>query len=361
MNLSQLMEAELPPIDYVVKDLLTPGCVMLAAKPKVGKSGFVLRLAIEVASGRPFLGRFDTKPSEVLYIAYEDEAPTIQERARQQLQQLGLRAPARLEVQHRWPSGPAGYQLLDEVIEDYAGDLRLIIVDDLRHFDPLVRSYGRDNKLIERIDAIGLAKGVCILVILHQGKGRVGNTRNWSWTDRIQGSGTGAARIIMGLEREEDATEGLLRTTGKAVPEHAIPLSWDGPSGLWEVLTEESRPELTAKQREVVEAVAKYPGRKAHELARLGGFDFEALRQLLRRMAALGHLRAIERRYWPASEGVQPWATEAEQTSIDGITSVDGRAVHCSLPEEEPWPENIPLMAADSGIEEWARARGVVA
>lgn len=360
-QLAQLTEAELPEIKYVVKDLLTPGCVLIAAKPKVGKSGAMAELAICVASGHRFLEHFDTVPGEVVMIAFEDEAPTLRKRITKQCELMGIRVPDKLEIMFGFPKAQeGGNQKLEEIIEDYAGDLKLVIIDDLRHFNPMRRSYNHDNDLIEHIDRIGLKYGVCVAVVNHQGKGRVGNNINWDWMDRIQGSGTGAARIIIGLEREDGHQDGVLRVTGKAVPNQAIPLLYEGDSGFWRAQTTESDAQLTTKQAEVYAAVQKWPGRKAHELARLLKWDFEALRQLLRFMAGKGLVSAVERRYYATPSQVMPWVTEPEQIDLH-IVPVDGRVVAMALPAADRVIGEVPMLARDEAQEEWIRRHGGVA
>ena len=74
----QLME--IPPIRWIIKDLLPEGLAILAGSPKVGKSWFAQNIGISVANGAKALGYFDTEKSSVLYIALEDNFRRIQDR-----------------------------------------------------------------------------------------------------------------------------------------------------------------------------------------------------------------------------------------------------------------------------------------
>ncbi len=74
----QLMK--IPPIRWIIKDLLPEGLAILAGSPKVGKSWFAQNIGISVANGTKALGYFDTEKSSVLYIALEDNFRRIQDR-----------------------------------------------------------------------------------------------------------------------------------------------------------------------------------------------------------------------------------------------------------------------------------------
>lgn len=67
----ELLESDLPPVEYIVDVIIAKGLIILSAKSKIGKSWFALQLAAAVASGRKFLG-FETKQGGVLYIDLEN-------------------------------------------------------------------------------------------------------------------------------------------------------------------------------------------------------------------------------------------------------------------------------------------------
>lgn len=356
MNLNQLMRADVPDIRYVVPGLLSPGCALMAAKPKVGKSGFVQQLAVCVASGVGFLDYEPSPPMPVFQIAFEDELSTLRKRARLQMLRLGVRPSSNLEITTEFPKAEnGGFERLEEIIEDwFSGETGLLIVDDLRHFKPLVRSYNRDNDTIERIDRIGIEAGICIVVVNHQGKGRTSNNRNWDWLDRIQGSGTGAARQIMALEREVAEPNGLFRATGKGIAEVCKEVDYDGESGFWSVRAE--APELTEKQNALLDAIRTAPGMKARQIADRVGGDFEAVRQMLRRMGKAGNLRVDDRRYY-VSEPVQPATTAATQIDLGEIVPVDGHTVAVHGFAATDGYHGVPLTALDGRQAKWLADR----
>ena len=71
VDVSELQDKMLPPMKWLIDDLLpVGGVVMLSAKPKMGKSFLAIQLALSVASGDKFLG-FQARKHEVLYIDLE--------------------------------------------------------------------------------------------------------------------------------------------------------------------------------------------------------------------------------------------------------------------------------------------------
>ena len=76
---ASLQRLKLPPIKWIVPDLLPAGITVLAGSPKSGKSWLALDLALSVASGAEFLGQ-DTQGGDVLYYALEDSVTRLQGR-----------------------------------------------------------------------------------------------------------------------------------------------------------------------------------------------------------------------------------------------------------------------------------------
>ena len=72
---SELSEADMPPIDWLVPGLIGSGLIMLAAGPKIGKSWLALQLAVAAATGSTVLGDTRMEQRPVLYIALDDKGP----------------------------------------------------------------------------------------------------------------------------------------------------------------------------------------------------------------------------------------------------------------------------------------------
>jgi RecA-family ATPase len=89
---AELMAMELPPVRWVIPDILPEGVTFLAGKPKMGKSWMALGLGIAVATGGVALGTKQVEQGEVLYLALEDNRRRIHNRLNKLLS--GRTAPA---------------------------------------------------------------------------------------------------------------------------------------------------------------------------------------------------------------------------------------------------------------------------
>ena len=79
MDGESLMNTVLPPIRFVISQLLPQGLHVLAGAPKVGKSWLSLWLCLQVAKGEPAWD-FSTTKGDVLYLCLEDSYSRIQNR-----------------------------------------------------------------------------------------------------------------------------------------------------------------------------------------------------------------------------------------------------------------------------------------
>jgi RecA-family ATPase len=71
----------LPPVRWIVQDIIPEGLTLLAAKAKKGKSTMMLHVGLSVALGAKALGMLQTEKCGVLYLALEgDMLPTPKRR-----------------------------------------------------------------------------------------------------------------------------------------------------------------------------------------------------------------------------------------------------------------------------------------
>jgi hypothetical protein len=68
---AELMAMDLPPVRWVVPDILPEGVTLLAGKVKMGKSWMCLGLCVAVGSGGVALGTRRVEQGEVLYLALD--------------------------------------------------------------------------------------------------------------------------------------------------------------------------------------------------------------------------------------------------------------------------------------------------
>lgn len=76
----ELLVATYEQPSWYVKGLLGPGCYILASKPKVGKSIFILQLGVALVSGQEFLEAFEVCRANACLLELEDGLKRAQQR-----------------------------------------------------------------------------------------------------------------------------------------------------------------------------------------------------------------------------------------------------------------------------------------
>lgn len=96
ISAEELLSTPLPPVKWIIPDLLPAGLALFAGPSKAGKSWLTLWLCLQVAQGKPMRGR-EIEPHTVLYLSLEDTFNRLQKRL---LQLVGSEeAPERLVMQ----------------------------------------------------------------------------------------------------------------------------------------------------------------------------------------------------------------------------------------------------------------------
>lgn len=115
-------------------ELLYPGAFLIVGRPKVGKSWFLMQLALSAAESRPFLGFQCVTPGEVLVILAEDDDSRVKSRLQHMgyvnfpgnvsfITQQGFMALAKQYAPHM-----TFEQFLDQYLEGHPG-VRYVFVD----------------------------------------------------------------------------------------------------------------------------------------------------------------------------------------------------------------------------------------
>ena len=121
---AELYDKQYPPREFIVDGLVKRGdLVLLAGRPKSGKSWLLLQLAQAVDTGARFLGR-ETARAKVLFIALEDGERRVHER----LHIRGWRPAEAHFAFDLFPLGGAGLQQLKYAAQAFD----VVIVDSFR-------------------------------------------------------------------------------------------------------------------------------------------------------------------------------------------------------------------------------------
>ncbi len=79
ISAEELLSTPLPPVKWIIPDLLPAGLALFAGPSKAGKSWLTLWLCLQVAQGKSMWGR-EIEPHTVLYLSLEDTFNRLQKR-----------------------------------------------------------------------------------------------------------------------------------------------------------------------------------------------------------------------------------------------------------------------------------------
>lgn len=232
---AELMRRDIPALRFIVEGLLPEGMVILAGRPKQGKSWLALLCALAVAQGARFLGRA-TVGGDVLYLAVEDGDRRLQSRIRYL---WGPTAPERLHLATRWPRWhEGGREALEAWLSEHPG-VSLIVIDTWGRVAP-PPSTGRDTysettEILGPLQELAHARHACILIVHHTRKTPTGGEADLS--DGILGTTalSGVADTLAVLKRQRGADAAILEAAGRDVPDTELALGWTERG--WALLT----------------------------------------------------------------------------------------------------------------------------
>lgn len=229
-----LMSEDFKAPEQIVTDLLCPGVTLLTGRPKSGKSWLALELAIAVATGRRFLGRFEVRrPGRVLYSALEDAPWRIKQRLHSLIDVAdGLNDLKFIDQLEPLSSG--GIEQLDEFLAMYPAEL--LIIDTLlassrgtRRSRDIVQA---DYDAIALLRELSIKRSVTVLLVHHTRKGGDHETDEVDSVIGTTGT-TAAADAIWTLQRTSQAV--VLATVGRDIERERYELKFDLAAGGWSV------------------------------------------------------------------------------------------------------------------------------
>ena len=221
-----LQKADIPPVRFLVEELLPEGTSLVVAAPKIGKSWMVLDMGMNIAAGTKFLGK-DTYRCGVLYLALEDSNGRLQSRMNKILQ--GAPAPGGFYFLTEVPDLDNG--LLDQLgyTLDNNPEIKLVIIDTLQKIRgkalPRETAYETDYRVMGAVKAFGDKRGVSVLFVHHVRKmkddGDPFNTI--SGTNGIMG----AADTAWVIAKDRNAQNATLHITGRDVAQAELVIGFD--------------------------------------------------------------------------------------------------------------------------------------
>jgi len=216
---------DFPPLCYAVPGIIPEGSVLLVGPPKIGKSWLVLTVALAASDGGKALG-LDIPKRPTLYLALEDGDRRMQDRCRRLLHSQPI--PRSFQYLTRVDHG----RVLDTVAAwlDLQADPALVILDTLGKVMPPAlngeSAYQRDYRVGSYLKQFADDHpGTTVLVNHHDRKADADD-----FVDSVSGTHglAGAADTIVVLTRPRLQDDGLVKVTGRDVPEGEYAVRFQG-------------------------------------------------------------------------------------------------------------------------------------
>lgn len=235
ISAAALQGKDIPPIRWVVQDLVATGLTILASPPKFGKSWMAMHLCLSVAMGGSFLG-YQCRKTGCLYMALEDG----ERRLKSRMQKILHPVPAPQGFDFTTMAPTLGNGLMD-ALEGYIKlhpETGLIVLDTLQKIRDVGGGrdvYGRDYADVGTLKKFADTHNIAVLIIHHLRK--MGDDSDPF--ARISGSNgiSGAADTMMVLAKERRSEEtATLSITGRDVEQNDLVLRFNKDTCRWENL-----------------------------------------------------------------------------------------------------------------------------
>ena len=233
---ADLQQKDIPPIRFIVNNLLSVGLNIVASPPKYGKSWMMLALCLAVASGGRFLG-YTTNQCGCLYLALEDSQRRLKTRMDKLL--AGKAAPAGFHFATMADTIDNG--LFDELANflKVHPDTGLIVIDTLQRVRGAAHgkegAYAADYREVGALKAFADSHNVALLLVHHLRKMKDdGDPFNMiSGTNGIMGASD--ATMVLTKEKRGDSNA-TLSVVGRDIESSDTVLRFNKDTCYWENL-----------------------------------------------------------------------------------------------------------------------------
>lgn len=280
-TLKEFREAKFMPRPQIVPGILPVGLSVLGARPKVGKSLFLMQVAAAIITGGKCLGRDVEQGGAVLLILLEGDDEELQDRMEKQ--DWPREGP--LDIEREWPLYADGGmdKLRDRLM---AKDYYFVGIDTFARFvgGGLDQDkVGDVTQALDEMDHIGQSTGTNIMNVDHFNKMKAEDP-----VDALLGSTAKAAvpDTILGIYRRRGLANDLLRVQGRGMAELDLPVKLDWETLCWQAQIDEQGVAVDSVQSDVLDALEGLDGKATQsELATATGTDrsnvYRALQELV--------------------------------------------------------------------------------
>jgi hypothetical protein len=295
----------------------------MVGAPKIGKSWWTLDSCLAVSAGGYALGRIQVGAARpVLYLALEDSDRRMQDRCRQLLD--GASIPPKFEYMTRVASPGDVTPTVAAWLAWHRDEQPFVVIDTLGKAMPLAAQgetvYQRDYRIMGDLKGLCDAElGASIVVNHHDRKASADD-----FVDFVSGTNglAGGADTILVLSRDRGEHAGLLRVTGRDVPEGAYALTLV-PGAWWRLdganLEEASRAAssvraaagLGDKSAAIIAYIGQHPsGVRADDVAAEFAMQANVARAYLARLQESGRIERQHRGLYTPVANVASVASE---------------------------------------------------
>lgn len=215
-----LLSTPLPPVRWLIPDLLPAGLSLLAGASKAGKSWLCLWMCLQLAKGGEIWNR-TVPPQTVLYLCLEDTFARIQARLFRLTEDA---VPERLYFQTGSETIGNGLEVQIEKFLAAHQETALVVIDTLqkvRSAEPMNGSYASDYQDMSALKALADRHRIGILLVHHLKKQGAADPFH-----QISGSNglMGAADTIWLLQHQRMSSTARLLVTGRDMDSRTLHL-----------------------------------------------------------------------------------------------------------------------------------------
>jgi hypothetical protein len=255
-SVAELLATEFPEPTWAIPDLLPTGLVVLAGRPKLGKSWLALQMAVAVGTGGKVLGR-DAARGKVFYLALEDS----ERRIRRRLERQGAPADGRIDFRFDWqPLSRGGTADLMATLNEQS--YTLVVIDTISRALGMADQMDQADMTVSLggLQRLAIERDITILLVDHHRKG--GAQSVGDVVDDVMGatSKVGVADAAMGLYRERRKREAVLKVTGRDIDDQELAIAFDPVTCCWQYEGDAHAVRAESVQGEILEALTELGG-----------------------------------------------------------------------------------------------------
>jgi hypothetical protein len=283
-RVKDLMQENLPPIEWIIPGLISQGFGYLAAAPGAGKTWMLLQWALAISSGGKVFGHVDVPCAPVLFLALEDTKASLQERIRL----LGYDYIPDIfyysTMEAGWaPLDDGGLQQLENAI--LATVPSLVVIDTLTSVSPNIKMggnpYRAEYQSYVPVRSLAEKYECAIIGAWHFNKANRANVLEMT-------SGTMGLPAVsvnrIGLVREQDSSEARIKSHSKRGKEADWALHFDLTTGQWCYQGGTKEHQMSEQRKTVLSVLEESGAMPFKSLLDVTGMEYNNLLQLLRQM-----------------------------------------------------------------------------